>query len=124
MSALHIATAGPVDGLFVRRLLAMHAIPGAEVADPASRSHTRLIPTSAGAVCVTVVLGTGVTARIAAENPAVLAETLAAVRRWLDLDTDIRPATARLAATPSSGRSCAPGRASGWSDSRTSSRAW
>jgi 3-methyladenine DNA glycosylase/8-oxoguanine DNA glycosylase len=100
VTSLRIGAVGPLDVPFALGVLAAHAIPGAEVSSPADRSHTRLIRTGTGTVPVTVTFGEEVDAHATADGPAVLAEITAVIRRWLDLDTDIRVVGTALGADP------------------------
>jgi AraC family transcriptional regulator of adaptative response / DNA-3-methyladenine glycosylase II len=82
----------PVDGRFeadlVLRMLANHAVPGVEVADPAAGRHRRLINTAAGPTPVSLRLNqAGV--EVAVHDHDLRSEVDERVRRWFDLDADL-----------------------------------
>ncbi|GAB3118818.1 DNA-3-methyladenine glycosylase family protein [Glaciibacter psychrotolerans] len=92
MSRLVLDLAAP-ESLEVRAMLAsfaLHAIPGAEVADAAAQTHQRVLPTSVGPVAVTLTLATdAVRVRVDAGAPVQADELTVIARRWLDFDTDL-----------------------------------
>ncbi len=93
----------PAGGLLPEatlRVLETHAIPGSERHDPGERSHTRLLRLEGKAVAVTArVEPDRVTARAFAPSSARPALE-AAVRFWLDLDTDLGAVESALAPDP------------------------
>lgn len=110
----------PVDEPFargpLRRFLAGHAVPGVEAHDPATGTHTRLVPTGTVPALVRValrdtgpvaaadggaVVGRGtVEVRLLLDVPAHREPVIARVRAWLGLDDDVRTAGRVLARDP------------------------
>ncbi|MGH2869149.1 MAG: DNA-3-methyladenine glycosylase family protein [Sciscionella sp.] len=89
MTVLRLAPNGPCDFDITSRVLAAHAIPGAEEFDLATRSHTRLLTHIEGQVRVKIrFTGSEVILAVPDDLPDVDRVT-ASVRRWLDLDADI-----------------------------------
>ncbi|MFE4414697.1 DNA-3-methyladenine glycosylase family protein [Streptomyces sp. NPDC056821] len=93
MTLLRLFPQGPTDCGTALRMLAAHAIAGAEEADVAGRTHTRLLHHAGAPVRVTVTFAEDqVTVDLPDEIPDP--DGLAVpIRRWLDLDSD----TARIA---------------------------
>lgn len=80
--------------------LAAHSIPGAERTDLAAGTHDRLIHTVHGAVAVSVGLDHAGAEVSLHGPPAAAGAALEAIRRWLDLDTDVAQVEASLGADP------------------------
>jgi len=92
---------GGIDGPSTLRALAAHTIPGAEVHDPVSGSHTRLIGSSRGLCHATVTIGHDrVLLTVDSTDETQRSEVEATVRRWLDLDTDLAPIVQALEGDP------------------------
>lgn len=92
----------PVAAEPLRRFLLAGVVPGAERHDPATGTHSRVVPTGAGPVVVHVDLGTTAVVRTVRVRTAAtaLADVVPAVRRWLDLDADTDVPEAALATDP------------------------
>lgn len=81
------------------RFLAAHAVPGLERHD--AGVHTRLIPAAHGPALVTVAPADDrVTVDVVPADPADVADVVATVRSWLDLDADVAAIDAALVADP------------------------
>ncbi|MGW0994184.1 DNA-3-methyladenine glycosylase family protein [Streptomyces sp. NPDC002523] len=93
MTLLHLIPNGPTDFEIALRMLAAHAIPGAEEVDVPGRTCARLLPHAGGPARVEVTFTEdGVVADLPDEMPDPDGMAVA-IRRWLDLDAD----TARIA---------------------------
>lgn len=83
----------PLDAASMIGSLALHAIPGVEVADRAAGTHRRLLPTEHGPRAVTVTISAhAVLVDIDDQGHSDNgdpAELIRFVRRWLDLDADL-----------------------------------
>ena len=93
----------PVNTVPLRRWLLAHALPGAERHDAATGAHTRVVPSPAGPVVVTVDLGGDArtdVVRVRTPDGDPSAAVLATVRRWLDLDADTDVVEDALATSP------------------------
>lgn len=92
----------PVAADPLRRFLLAGVVPGLERHDPATGTHSRVVPTTAGPVVVHVDLGTAAVVRSVRvrATAAVLPEVAPVVRRWLDLDADTDLPEAALAGDP------------------------
>ncbi|UVY82815.1 3-methyladenine DNA glycosylase [Brachybacterium sp. NBEC-018] len=78
-----------------------HTITGLDHLDPSHGAQTRLLTGPAGPVPVTLTpRADGIALRTPAEDPAVLADLQAQVRRWFDLDADLAPIDAHLSRSP------------------------
>lgn len=86
-------------------LLAAHAIPGSERVDVAARRYTRLLPTDAGPVAVTITFDHG-SFRVDLDTDGATPDVDSIaddVRWWLDLDADLSAVTTLLGADPTIG---------------------
>ncbi|MFD5191844.1 DNA-3-methyladenine glycosylase family protein [Streptomyces sp. NPDC058357] len=100
MTLLRLFPQGPTDPESALRMLAAHAIPGAEEADVLGRTHSRLLHHAGAPVRVVV---TFTEDQVAVELPDEIPDPgglAAAVRRWLDLDCDTTRIADALAADP------------------------
>ncbi|MFF7887834.1 DNA-3-methyladenine glycosylase family protein [Streptomyces sp. NPDC020794] len=100
MTLLRLFPQGPTDSETALRMLAAHAIPGAEEADIPGRTYTRLLPHAGAPVRVTV---TFTEDHVAVDLPDEIPDPdglAVPVRRWLDLDSDTTRIADALAADP------------------------
>ena len=87
----------PYDRRAALRLLAAHAVPGAEVVDLIAGSYRRLFPTPLGAVSATLQLLPDRVIVQADADPSATSALLPAVRALLDLDADPAAIAAKFA---------------------------
>ncbi|MFB7484660.1 DNA-3-methyladenine glycosylase family protein [Streptomyces anulatus] len=100
MTLLRLFPNGPTDCETALRMLAAHAIPGAEETDVPGRTHTRLLHHAGAPARVTVSFDEG---QVVVELPDEIPDPgglAAPVRRWLDLDSDTARIAGALAADP------------------------
>ncbi|MEU9464755.1 MULTISPECIES: AlkA N-terminal domain-containing protein [unclassified Streptomyces] len=100
MTLLRLFPQGPTDPETALRMLAAHAIPGAEEADIPSRTYTRLLPHAGASVRVKV---TFTEDQVAVDLPHGIPDPdglAVPIRRWLDLDSDTTRIADALAADP------------------------
>ncbi|MFF3787703.1 DNA-3-methyladenine glycosylase family protein [Streptomyces sp. NPDC001933] len=100
MTLLRLFPQGPTDSETALRMLAAHAIPGAEEADIPRRTQTRLLPHAGAPVRVTVTFAAD---QVAVDLPDEIPDPdglAAPIRRWLDLDSDTARIADALAADP------------------------
>jgi AraC family transcriptional regulator, regulatory protein of adaptative response / DNA-3-methyladenine glycosylase II len=96
-----LPASGPFDPDSTFGYLARHAIPAVEVADPASRTLTRLMPRLGQAVPVRVRLTSdGVELQLLESGAEPAAELIPLVRAWFDLDADLAAIGAALDRDP------------------------
>ena len=105
MRRTSVATVSPYPAPEAFAALLAHAVPGLELVDATSRTYARLVATSSGPRLLEVAFGDdGVTAQVRHDEPSVpqaaLHEVEAAVRSWLDLDTDLVAVAALLGTDP------------------------
>lgn len=100
-STLKLEFSGPYAAASILAAIVAHAVPGLERADAASGSVTRLISTSRGPVLATVVIAPDrIDLSVGTADATALAEVVAIVRRWLDLDAEPDRIGAALSADP------------------------
>lgn len=87
---------GPYDWALALRMIAAHAIPGAERLDDETGAYTRSLPTATGPRLITVRPAAD-TMLLELPDDVVSDELVARVRHWLDLDLDPAVAVARFA---------------------------
>ena len=87
---------GIIDPVTITQSLRLHAIPGAELYDDAN--YSRLIGTTEGPRKVEIRLSADVVHAAVDAEPHLTDELVAAIRFWLDLDTDLGPVVAHLSA--------------------------
>ncbi|HEY5303459.1 MAG TPA: AlkA N-terminal domain-containing protein [Acidimicrobiales bacterium] len=100
MTRLQLTPAGgTIAADILLATLGAHAIPGAESHEDAR--HSRLIATGSGSHSVTVeILSDFIIFECETEDPTEIAELVAAVRGWLDLDTDTNDMAKHFATDP------------------------
>ncbi|WP_166872525.1 DNA-3-methyladenine glycosylase [Salinibacterium sp. ZJ450] len=98
MTSIRLEITGSYERMPLLATLAAHAVPGLEVTDRQTLSHTRVIATSAGPTLVTVRFRDDHLLLELDRPPAP--ELLPRVRRWFDLDTDPSSVSAALGADP------------------------
>lgn len=95
---LHVASRGPLCPSAVLSTLSGHAIPGAEVTDPAAGRHDRVVRVGGRLVRISVrPRPDGVVVEHDADDDAAIERH---VRWWFDLDTDVDDVDRRLGADP------------------------
>lgn len=100
MTLLLLIPNGPIDAEVALRMLAAHAIPGAEEADIPSRTYTRVMPHAGAHVRVKVAFAED---RVVVDLPDEIPDPdgmAVSIRRWLDLDSDTARIADALAADP------------------------
>lgn len=100
MTLLRLVPRGPTDGEVALRMLAAHAIPGAEDVDLQARTYARLLTHAGRPARVEM---TFAEEEIVARIPDDLPDPdgmAAALRRWLDLDSDTAQIAEHLTADP------------------------
>ncbi|MFB6988702.1 DNA-3-methyladenine glycosylase family protein [Streptomyces sp. NPDC056178] len=100
MTLLRLFPQGPNDSETALRMLAAHAIPGAEEADIPGRAHARLLHHAGAPVRVTVTFAED---RVAVDLPDETPDPdglAVPIRHWLDLDSDTARIADDLAADP------------------------
>ncbi|MEU6926342.1 AlkA N-terminal domain-containing protein [Streptomyces sp. NPDC046631] len=100
MTLLRLFPQGPTDPGIALRMLAAHAVPGAEQTDIPGRTHTRLLSHGETHVRVTV---TFTEDQVIADVPDEIPDPgglAAPIRRWLDLDSGTTRIAGALAADP------------------------
>ncbi|MER6170270.1 AlkA N-terminal domain-containing protein [Streptosporangium sp. NPDC001681] len=100
MPLLHLIPNGPTDFEIALRMLAAHAIPGAEEVDIPGRTYTRLLTHAGGPARVKMTFAEdGVVANLPDEVPDPDGIAVA-IRRWLDLDSDTERIADHLTTDP------------------------
>lgn len=101
MTRWRIESRGPLEASLIIRMLAAHGIPGVERTEPTARRHTRLLPTSAGPLPVTVTVGEdGVDVEGAFDDADARTEIDQRIRQWFDLDAELSPVREVLTGDP------------------------
>ncbi|MGB9034696.1 MAG: AlkA N-terminal domain-containing protein [Paeniglutamicibacter sp.] len=101
MSSRFLASNGPLDPGHMMRTLGIHSIPTLDIHEPAERRHTRVIAVDSGPEAVELefaVEGVQLTCSGASTND--LDQLEAAVRAWLDLDSDLSGMQASFSPDP------------------------
>ena len=94
---LRLPFLGPYDWSLALRMIAAHAVPGAERLDTDGQSYTRLLDGPAGPQPVTARPEDGAVV-VQTTNEAIEEDVAARVRHWLDVDLDPAAFLDRLAA--------------------------
>lgn len=94
--ALSLEARGGLEAAAMLASLAAHTVPGAERTDLEAGTHERIVQTAKGQVAVSVHLEPAGVEVVAWGPEGGLSDGVAAVRRWLDLDTDLSAVAAVL----------------------------
>lgn len=99
MTVVELALREPLEARSVLGVLAAHAVPRLEQVDPLAGTVRRFLTLPGGPAVVTVTL-TRSRVTVQTDHEGEGPGAVALVRRWLDLDRDLAPVRALLAADP------------------------
>jgi 3-methyladenine DNA glycosylase/8-oxoguanine DNA glycosylase len=97
---IRLGANGGLEAAAMLASLAAHSVPGAELTDLAAGTHERLIHTAHGPVAASIRLDRAGAEATLHGPPAGGDEAVAALRVWLDLDTDVAEVRSALGGDP------------------------